>query len=248
MSKTPAESLVDSGIEQSRDDVDDASSNAQTSLQKESETGDDRRSLDPTTLSSLSADEKLGPQHGPSAVLHISPGAIFKNSGSGASSQDPKDSSISSSLFSGKGEAMGGAAMNSPKLTDQRRVTRASRKTSGVPKAYSGPSGSPVSIKSGDGFKWPFNASPPMSSSFVSVRSSPTSTSISSPATVVPAAPATALGPRDLQDGGGQGQNVRLKAPVTSCVYMPVFLTSLCMSCFLCVGISICVRACMHSV
>ena len=98
MSKIPAESCVDSGIDQSQDDVDDASSNAQTSPQKETETGDDRRSLDPTgSSSSLSVDRKSEPHHGPTADRPTSPGATSKNSGGGASSQDPKDSSKSSS-------------------------------------------------------------------------------------------------------------------------------------------------------
>ena len=174
MSKNPAESLVDSGIEKSRDD---ASSNAQTSAQKESETGDDRRSLGRTTLSSLSVDRKSEPHHGPPTDRPTSPGATSKNSGSGASSQDP------SNVFSGRLEARGGAAMN------KRRLAIASRKARGVKKPHSGTSGSSGSRKS-----------------FVSVGSSPTSTSISSPATVVPATPTTALGPRDLQDGGGEGQ------------------------------------------
>ena len=179
MSKNPAESLVDSGIEKSRDDVDDASSNAQTSPQKQSETGDDRRSLDPTTLSSLFVDRKCEPHHGPPADRPTSPGATSKNSGRGASSQDP------SNVFSGRVEARRGAAMN----TDQRRLVIASRKTRGVQKPHSGTSGSSGSRKS-----------------FVSVGSSSTSTSISSPATVVPATPTTALGPRYSQDGGGEGQ------------------------------------------
>ena len=138
MSKTPAESLVDSGIEKSRDNVDDASSNAQTSPQKESETGDDRRSPDPTTSSSLSVDRKGEPHHGPPADRPTSPGATSKNSGSGASSQDP------SNVFSGRVEARGGAAMN----TDQRRLAIASRKTRGVQKPHSGTSGSSGSRKS----------------------------------------------------------------------------------------------------